>query len=235
MTLSSGWKDTMKAGLTDKRWDEYDALIKAQVADYAKRFKALENKVDWKIIKAMVWTESGGITSPQWKARTMQIGNSGDPAYAVLKDAQEGSDLVMSAELKLAIKTESIDKPELNIKAGMAYLYTKMVKTLFQSVLDTKDSKPYEYTVVAGDSLDKIAKKVGTTVDELRASNPGSTGIIRAGQKLKYRKAAIIRVITGWREFTVDTIADAYNGGGDSTYAEKLTYITTELFPKLVR
>jgi len=235
MTLSTGWKDTMKAGLTDKRWDEYDELIKTQVADYAKRFKALENKVDWKIIKAMVWTESGGITSAQWKARAMQIGNSGDPALAVLKEAQEGSDLVMSTEFKLALKTESIEKPSLNIKAGMAYLYTKMVKTLFQSVLDTKDSKTYDYTVVAGDSLDKISKKVGTTIDELRASNPGKTSIIRAGQILKYRKAAIIRVITGWREFTIETIADAYNGGGDSAYAEKLTYITTELFPKLVR
>ncbi|MEY4590737.1 MAG: hypothetical protein RL497_2813 [Pseudomonadota bacterium] len=225
----------MNAGLTDKRWDEYDVLIKTQVTDYAKRFKALENKMDWKIIKAMVWTESGGVTSPQWKTRAMQIGNSGDPAFAVLKDLQEGSDLVMSVELKLALKSESVEKPELNIKAGIAYLYTKMVKTLFQSVLDAKDSKTYEYTVIAGDSLDKIAKKVGSTIEELRASNPGSTGIIRPGQKFKYRKAAIIRVITGWREFTIDTIADAYNGGGDASYAEKLTYITTVLFPKLVR
>lgn len=56
----------------------------------------------------------------------MQIGNKGDAGYGVLKNASEGSDLIMSDSLKKTVANGSIDTPELNIKSGIAYLYTRM-------------------------------------------------------------------------------------------------------------
>jgi LysM repeat protein len=235
MAISQKWKDTMLMAIKDAKWDAYDATIKAQVAVYEKKFPALKGKVNWLLIKAMVWTESGGVSSASWATRVIQIGNSGDPAYDVLKKGAEGSDLVMSDALKKSLSEKSIDDAQLNIEAGMAYLYTRMAKSLIQSIRDTRDSKVYEYVVVSGDSLDKIATKVGTTVEELKKQNPAASGIIQPKMKLKYIKAKMTRVITGWYDFTADTIADRYNGGGDANYAEKLKFILSDVIPHLKR
>lgn len=35
MALSQKWKDTVDKGITDERWDEYDGVIKKEVAYYA--------------------------------------------------------------------------------------------------------------------------------------------------------------------------------------------------------
>ena len=56
------------------------------------------------------------------------------------------------------------------------------MKILFSPYLD---SYSREYTVQAGDSLAKIAKVFGTTVDLLRKSNNISGNTIRLGQRLK--------------------------------------------------
>lgn len=235
MAIDQKWKDTVKQGINDSKWDGYDKIIKTEVDTYASKFKALEAKVDWLLIKAMLWSESGGPTNSAWNTRPLQIGNTGDPAYAVLKKGAEGSDLIMSDELKKSIAAGSINTPEVNIKAGIAYLYTRMAVTNIISVRDLKDSKEYEYTVVGGDSLEKIANKVHTTIFELSRLNPKSSGILKIGQKLKYVKAKMQRSIISWREFSTDVVSERYNGGGDINYAAKLTYILDEVFPKLVR
>lgn len=235
MPISQKWKDTIKDGIKNQDWDAYDSIIKREVDGYAKKFTALKSKVDWKLIKAMLWTESGGPSNKAWKTRPLQIGNVGDPAYAVLKNAEEGSDLIMSSALAALIKNSSIDKPETNIKAGIAYLYTRMAITNIVSVRDLVDSKVYEYTIVRGDNLSKIAKKVGTTIFELRRLNPSASGVIMPGKKLKYVKAVMKRSILGWDDFTAENAAKKYNGGGDMDYAAKLNYILNEVFPKLER
>lgn len=235
MTISEKWKDTVKQGINDSNWDKYDSVMKGEVSAYAVKFTALANKVNWLFIKAMLWSESGGPSNKAWKTRPLQIGNTGDPAYAVLKSGAEGSDLIMSDALKSAIAKGSIDNPDINIKAGIAYLYTRMAVTNVVSVRDLKDTKEYEYQVVSGDSLEKISKTVGTTVFELKRLNPKASGVLKIGQKLKYVKAQMQRTIIRWRDFTADTIADRYNGGGDANYSAKLTYLIDEIFPKLVR
>ena len=108
-----------------------------------------------------------GPTSPAWNAWVMQVGNPGDPALAVLKGATEGADLIMSEQLKKDV-VGKINEPAVNVKAGIAYLVTRLAKSEFQSVLDSVDTKTFDYIVVAGDSLDKIAQKVGSTVDVLK-------------------------------------------------------------------
>lgn len=235
MSISQKWKDTINKAINDVRWDAYDATIKDEVSGYEKRFSALSKKVDWKLIKAMLWTESGGPDNPAWKARALQIGNAGDPAYNVLKNGKEGSDIIMTEALYKKITTQSIETPTLNIQAGIAYLYTRMSKSSITSVKDLKDTKEYVYKVVGGDSLDKISGKVGTTTFELRRLNPKASGVIRPGMELKFVKASMKRTITGWRTFDAKTVADRYNGGGDANYAEKLQFIIDDVLPKLVR
>ena len=56
------------------------------------------------------------------------------------------------------------------------------MKVLFSRTVD-KDS--ILYTVVSGDSLDKIARKHGTTVELLKKSNGLTSDVIQVGQKLK--------------------------------------------------
>lgn len=235
MSLSKKWTDTVDRAINDSRWDEYDKLIQDEIAAYDKRFPKTACNVDWQLIRAMLWSESGGPDNASWKTRPLHIGNPGDKGYDVLKNEKEASGIIMSDTLKYKIKTQSISSPKLNIQAGIAYLYTKMSISSKFSTRDLTDTKFYYYTVKSGDSLDKIAKKVGTTVMELRRLNPKASGVIQPKQTLKYVKASIKRNITGWRVFNTAMIAKRYNGGGDAKYEEKLDYVMTKVIPKLVR
>lgn len=226
MTLDQKWKDTMDAAAKDPKAKEYDAFIAGEVSVYNQAlattpgFKVL----DWKWIKAMIWVESGGPTSAAWTQRVMQIGNKDDAAYGVLKSGTEGAELIMTDQLKKDIQTLSIDDPKLNIRAGIAYLLVKLCETTMKSVQDGADKAVYEYIVVPGDSFAQIATRVGTTVDELQAQNP-TLHVLHPKDKVKYRKAAIKRVIVGWRAANANSIAARYNGGGDLAYVEKLNYV----------
>lgn len=66
-------------------------------------------------------------------------------------------------------------------------------------------------------------------MDILIRANPGvNPNKVHNGQELRYCKGRIQRVITGWiSPITASVIASSYNGGGDSKYAEKLSYVHT--------
>lgn len=235
MGISQKWKDTIGKAINDARWDEYDAIITGEVSSYENRFPALCGKVDWRLIKAMLWTESGGPDNPAWKGRALQIGNSGDPAYDVLKSGEENTSIIMTEILKKKIKTQSINRPSLNIQAAIAYLYARMSKSSTISAKSLTDTKVYTYEVVGGDSLEKIAKKLGTTVDELKARNSKASGTIYPKMEFQYMKANLKKIIYAWRDFSAANIAERYNGGGDENYETKLNYIVKEILPKLIR
>jgi hypothetical protein len=222
MGLSTKWKSTIDDAIANKAWDDYDKLIKAEVDGYQSRFAAMNPSADWKVFKAIAWTESGGPASAAWKARVMQIGNPGDPAYAVLKKGGEGAEIVLSDPLKRELASGSINEPTLNIKAGIAYVYVRLSRTAFESVLDAKDTATSEYTVAAGDSFDSIARKVGSTLAVLQQLNPDKK-VLHAKDVVKYRKAAIKRVLKGWLAFNTKNVAQRYNVG-DPDYAAKLDY-----------
>ncbi|AHG88799.1 Peptidoglycan-binding lysin domain-containing protein [Gemmatirosa kalamazoonensis] len=237
MSIDKKWQATVDGGITDAAWDEYDQTIQSAVATYNQKFAgtAQFQAVDWRWVKAMLWTESGGPTNESWKTRPLQIGNAGDPAFRVLQTGAEGSTEVMEADLFQALKAGRINEPAINVRAAVAYLFTRLAKFAEQSVLDPTDKTVREYTVAPGDTLWSIARRLGTTQEELQDSNPAARGGIKPKQVLKYRKAAKKLVIVGWRPATAGEIAARYNGGGDAAYAEKLTYVKDELFPKLVR
>jgi hypothetical protein len=168
----------------------------------------------------------------------MQIGNRGDPAHGVLLRGGEGSDLIMSSDLvKLLAKTDSIDKPEVNIRAAIAYLFTRMAKYETRSIENPfSGDKPLSYTVAAGDSFSKIAAKVGTTVANLEVHNRNvKPSALRPGMVLSYIPAFMMRFVSGFRAFQTATVADRYNGGGDPEYSAKLSHLLLKVFPRLVR
>lgn len=235
MTLSEAWKRTVEDGVTNKAWDAYDQTIKAEVSAYNTRFAKTPNykAVEWKLMKAMTWVESGAQSS-DWKTFPMQIGKlPKDAGYSVIKGLKDGADVIMSDALKKDIKDGSINEPKLNVRAGIAYVFVRMAETKFDSIYDETDKTTHEYTVLEGDSLDKIAKKVGSTLDVLRRLNPSVT-ILRSKQKIFYRKASFRRVIKDWKTFDTKTVARQYNGKGDPDYAAKLDYVL-ELFKKIKR
>ncbi len=55
--------------------------------------------------------------------------------------------------------------------------------------------------------------------------------MIKPGEKLKYYKARVERVIIGWNTASASMIAKKYNVG-DPKYSKKLTYVINEVFPK---
>ncbi len=221
IAISKQFKDTMQATAKDPKANEYDAIIKEDVAEYNHRLANTPGyaTVDWRWFKAVLWIESGGPTSAAWKSRPMQIGNPGDPGYSILKKGTEGADIILSDDLKGTLKSGSISQPKLSV----AYIFVRLANTEIASVTDTQDAAIHEYVVVAGDSFDKIAGKVGTTIEVLKQLNP-SLKVIHPKDKVQYRKAKMQRQITGWRLLTAATLASRYNVG-DSSYAEKLNYV----------
>lgn len=218
------WKDTIDKAVGDPRWNAWDCEIQNAVSEYNRHLsgKGGYKALDWLLIKAMLWVESGAHHS-EWRTKPMQIGVTGDPGLKALLSGGEGGDLILPAALKGQLTmTSVIARPEHNIRAGIGYLLMRMAKLEYREAA-SKDATEHQVTVRSGDSLDRIAKANGTTVETLRAMNR-DTHMLRPGQVLKYRKASIQRQITGWRAINTGTIAQRYNGGGDPRYAEKLDY-----------
>lgn len=219
------WQDTIDASLNDRRWHEYDCDIKRIVAEFNRHLSGEHGylPLDWRVIKAIVWTESGGPAKGAWRGNPMQIGNSGDPGLGALLSGREGGELIMPADLKSRLSvTSAHSSPQMNIRAGTAYLLMRLARYDVGTVLDDHDRKEYMLVVKAGDSLDKIARAHGTTIDTLRRCNPG-VAVLHAGQTLTYQKAAIRKRIVGWDMATTARIASGYNVG-DPGYAQKLDY-----------
>jgi LysM repeat protein len=222
-TAYQKWQDTVAGGKTDTRWAGYDAKIKLVVADFNTRLGSTTGykPLDWRLVKAMVWVESGGPDNAAWKLRPMQIGNPGDAGLAALLSDKEGGEIILTPEMKKRLTTGS--SGEANIEAGTAYLLMRAASYATKSVPDATDTQIREVIVHAGDSLDKIARANTSTVEMLVSLNPGATGIIKPGQKLKVRKAALRKLITGWQALTTAFAAKRYNIR-DPKYQEKLDY-----------
>ncbi|MEV8469755.1 LysM domain-containing protein [Ralstonia sp. UNC404CL21Col] len=226
------WQDYINtAAQHPDRWNGYDCDIQAAVAEYNRHLMGNAGylPLDWQIVKAMVWVETGA-DSEAWSTRPMQIGNLGDPALNTLLRGEEGSDLIVPPAIRTRLNAGlARTMPAWNIRAGVGYLLTRMAKFDVRSVRDA-DDKVYEVAVKAGDSFDKIARAQGSTLAEMRALNPNAA-TLKPGQVVKYRKAAMRKVITGWRPVTTQNIAVLYNHG-DAAYIRKLDYVLT-LIPKI--
>lgn len=218
------WKDTIDAAASDPAWNAYDAAIKRTVDKYNAHLKSAKGftALDWELVKAMLWTESGGPTQRAWATQPMQIGNPIDPGLASLLGGKEGGDLIMPADIASGLTLQNVRAdPEKNIQAGVGYLLMRAANFDYANIEDLTDPV-HEYKVVPGDSLDRIARQNGSTLGELYWLNPGLHNL-KIGQVIKIRKARMTKVITGFKTLDNATVAKLYNHG-DSRYAEKLAY-----------
>jgi hypothetical protein len=219
------WQETIDGAMSDARWHGYDCDIQRTVNQFNKHLSrtAGYRSLDWRLIKAMVWTESGGPNSRAWRDNPIQIGNPGDPGLSALFSGREEGELIIPPELRnrLTIGTVKMS-PQMNISAGIAYLLMRHASYGFATVQDEQDNTTYDVLVKAGDTLEKIAKLNGTTVDTIRKCSTGAL-VLRPGQSLRYQKASIQKVITRWASANTTSIARLYNVG-DPAYAKKLTY-----------
>jgi hypothetical protein len=216
----------MDAAIKNPKSTAYDSLIQTELTAYQARFDNWPSfpALDWKLFKALLFVESGGPSNPAWTARAMQIGNPGDPAYAVLVNGGEGSSAIMSVQLKADIATKPITMPEVNIKAAIAYILTKSAEFGSQQVID--DPTLRKHKVISGENPISISRKEHTTVGNIALNNPTAVKKIYAGQSLAFQRAHMIPV---WAPITPDFLASAYNGGRDPEYANKLRYVYGKL------
>ncbi|WP_454706788.1 LysM peptidoglycan-binding domain-containing protein [Delftia acidovorans] len=218
------WKEGITKAAGDPKWNAWDCDIQMAVNEYNRHLSSTAGYVslDWQLIKAMLWVETGANNS-QWNSKPMQIGVTGDPGLSSFLSNDEGSDLILPPAWKGRLTTGSVRSiPTHNIHAGIGYLLMRMANFEFQTV-PASDPKVYEVTVKRGDSLEKIAKAQGSTPETLKRLNP-KAATLQPGQVLRYQKASVQRVITGWRSISANMVAQRYNGGGDPNYARKLNH-----------
>ncbi|PAJ82233.1 LysM peptidoglycan-binding domain-containing protein [Burkholderia ubonensis] len=218
------WQEGIKSAIGNPKWQMYDCEIRAAVGEYNRHLANVAGyrPLDWHLIKAIAWVETGA-GDPLWASNPMQIGMYNDPGLDGLLSGKEGGDLVMPGSVKSRLtRANARSEPACNIRAAIGYLLMRLANFSIQSVPDT-DRRTYEIAVKPGDSLDKIAKKQGSTTGMLRALNPG-IGILRPGQVVKYQKAAIRKVIVGWKPTTTANIGRLYNTKNPDTYAKKLDH-----------
>ncbi len=216
------WEQTIDQALTNKAWDEYDDEIRRVVTEYnnflgqTPGYKPLSCKT----IKAMLWVESGGPSNAAWRSRPMQIGNPGDPGLKALLEGHEGGNLIIPDSLKndLTVQTAS-HNPRMNIRAGVGYLLMRCAKFGRET---TTEGWITDYQVAPHDTFEKIAHKLGSTVETLHKLNPGIR-VLNPPQKIKFQKAKKHFGIVGWIPITNETIYRKYNVG-DPRYPEKLAY-----------
>lgn len=230
------WKDTIDTSDKNPAWNGYDAAIKSTVTKYNDHLKSAAGftALDWRLIKAMVWTESGGPSGPAWKTRPMQIGNPGDPGLAALLGGKEGGDLIMPGDIASGLSVKNAgSEPEKNIQAGVGYLLMRAASYKYEDVWDA-NAPIVDYKVVAGDSIDRIAKRNGSTVGRLYWLNPGLQNemaqhiSLKLGRSLKVQKARNTKMIASFKSLDNATVAKLYNTG-DSRYADKLAYCLTKI------
>ncbi|HWW73455.1 MAG TPA: LysM domain-containing protein [Duganella sp.] len=219
------WQDGISKAVGNSHWDTYDNELKTAVSEFNQHLKSTPGyrQLDWLLIKAMLWTESGASSS-EWRTKPMQIGVAGDAGLASFLSGREGGELILPPKWQRRLTTGTVrSMPAHNIRAGIGYLLMRMANFEFQSVLVADATGMLEVTIKPGDSLAKIAKAHGSTPEIMKKLNPTST-VLRPGHILKFQKGSVQRVITGWRQITTDQVARRYNGGGDPRYAQKLDY-----------
>ncbi|NHZ90751.1 peptidoglycan-binding protein [Massilia sp. CCM 8733] len=198
--------------------------MKAALGEYNRHLSSTPGyaPMDWMLIKAMLWTESGG-EDPQWKIKPMQIGVGPDAGMnAVLGDKEVG-ELIMPPALRASINPSTLrTNPAHNIRGGIGYLLMRMADYAHKSIREP--NAPIEQIKVGkGEILERIAKRVGSTVEVMRELNRG-VNVLHEGDVLKFQKAKVQKVITGWRPINTVAIARYYNSGGDSRYLTKLEF-----------
>jgi len=221
------WQDGIDKAAGNHKWDRWDCEIKMAVNEYNQHLSGTPGymRLDWQFIKALIWVESGPH-QPDWETKPMQIGVSTDPGMNAFLSGNEGGHLILPSAWKGRLTPATVPTiPTHNIRAGIGYLLMRTAYYDDQIVLDA-DRKVYEIAVKPGDSFDKIAKEKGSRRELMEKLNPTIHPLrLRPGQVVKYQKASLQRVITGWRPISSALAQSRYNSGKkDPDYSKKIDY-----------
>ncbi|MFG6447421.1 LysM peptidoglycan-binding domain-containing protein [Roseateles sp. BYS180W] len=222
-SVALGWREGVALALDSPgEWMAYDGTIKKLVQLVNERLGGSSKlpKLDWHLIRAMLWTETGA-KHPQWRTKPMQIGVVGDAGMGVVLAGAENVGLVADAELRANLSAETVrHQPEANIRAGLIYLLNRMCEA---KSFEEADGAVSEHQVQKGETFDRIGKQVGCSAQWLLKLN-GQNARLAVGQVVKVQATRRGRRITAWKAFTPENLQDRYNGNGDERYAKKLRY-----------
>lgn len=219
------WKDGIDKAVGNPKWNEYDCDIQVAVGEFNRHLLDMAGykPLDWKLIKSMIWVETGAA-NPKWRSNPMQIGVLSDPGLGDLLADDKGGEIILPPTIRQVLnRANATTIPHYNFRAGIGYLLMKAANFTFRTIPDA-DTAIYEVKVKQGDSFDRIAREQGSTIEILQSLNP-TLRVLHPGQTVKYRKAAIRKVVSNWDPITPNTIPALYNGGGDLLYQQKLNYV----------
>jgi hypothetical protein len=195
------WANGLEDAKINPDWDAYDTHIQRLVSRYNDYLlgKGGYVPIDWRLIKAMIWTETGVRYEhgKPWKKVPMQIGVRSDPGMHDLL-TNPNRKLVVLPDLWLDLTPSKItSNPYINIEAGTSLLFLRM----------------------AHFGLVNVPDKLKTDKQSLADTTHSHKTHHRAHPRPKK-----IMAITAWRPFTSQMIYMRYNYPGDACYAHKLDY-----------
>ncbi len=209
-------------------WNAYDQDTQNIVSDFNNYLRTTPGYVslDWRLIKAMLWAETGPHARKDlWKTQPMQSANPHDLGWPEMMRSsnKDRMHLIVPPNLRGAVASPNLS-PRDNIVAGVAYLLYSAAETGPKTLIDKKDVKTV--TVVRGDSLDLIARRVGTTEPVLKDMNSRMTLFpLQPGMKLTYSPAKTVTAILGWRPINPQSTYRLYNGHPGTDYGNKVQFL----------
>jgi hypothetical protein len=166
-------------------WNEYDSDIQNIVTEYNHYLLGTPGFVslDWRLVKAMIWTETDPHAKHElWKTKPMQSDNPGDRGWHDMMGKPNEKNLIVPHNLQSAVASPNLT-PADNIAAGVGYFLFRAAEFGPKTIVDK--SKILSVTVEHGDSLDRIARRAGTSEQVLRDMNSGiSLYPLKPGTKL---------------------------------------------------
>ena len=131
-------------------------------------------------------------------------------------DCSSGTYRFVPKELRDKLKHQRMTG-ELNVRAGIAYLYDRGIES-WQTQID--DPAMHTYQLRPGDTLEGLAKRLGTTVSELKQQNnldQRTAKSLRPPNVLRFRPA---HEIPRWHDWPTASLR--YNVNGDPEYAKRV-------------
>ena len=187
-------KNLKENRLENSSWDGYDNTIKREVDSFNQSIKQKYPDfpgLDWRLVKAMLWQESGGPnTGKEWKTWPMQIGRrKSDLAIEDVIGGGYHTNLIslkpVRDEIARAYRQHKMT-PTLNIRAAVIYLCARAIHGFDAE----KNAPQLKDRLEEGQSLSKFAEEHETTVENLEMLNPTIKGKEKSLQpgKLIYQK-----------------------------------------------
>jgi hypothetical protein len=169
---STTLKQLRQNPFADPRWNQYDDIIEDTVAKFNQRHP--NSGVDWQLVKAMLWQESGGPDrGVEWTTWPMQIGRrKADTAIQDVINGKSNTNFIATdkerREIADAFRRNQMT-PEPNIKAGIIYLLGRKIASV-KNVTDSPMNN--EVIVKSGDTVSSLAAALGTTEKQLYLDHP---------------------------------------------------------------